>query len=100
MALAPDIRKIAFLGDYLPRQYGMAAFTPDLRCAWPCEIAGATAPHPGRDIISPGERGELLHAPWDKERKTPLILGALPSMGRAATWSWTRRANPRQGPGD
>ena len=28
-----DIRKIAFLGDYLPRKCGIATFTSDLRCA-------------------------------------------------------------------
>jgi glycosyltransferase involved in cell wall biosynthesis len=28
-----DIRKIAFLGDYLPRKCGIATFTNDLRCA-------------------------------------------------------------------
>src|SRR5882672_7268126 len=28
-----DIRKIAFLGDYLPRKCGIATFTTDLRCA-------------------------------------------------------------------
>src|SRR3972149_11977354 len=29
----PPIRKIAFLGDYLPRKCGIATFTTDLRCA-------------------------------------------------------------------
>src|ERR1044071_2616208 len=28
-----DTRKIAFLGDYLPRKCGIATFTSDLRCA-------------------------------------------------------------------
>jgi glycosyltransferase involved in cell wall biosynthesis len=28
-----DIRKVAFLGDYLPRKCGIATFTTDLRCA-------------------------------------------------------------------
>ena len=27
------IRKVAFLGDYLPRKCGIATFTTDLRCA-------------------------------------------------------------------
>jgi glycosyltransferase involved in cell wall biosynthesis len=31
--MASDIRKIAFLGDYLPRKCGIATFTTDLRCA-------------------------------------------------------------------
>src|SRR5271154_2131163 len=28
-----DIRKVAFLGDYLPRKFGISTFTTDLRCA-------------------------------------------------------------------
>ena len=28
-----DIRKVAFLGDYLPRKCGIATFTTDLRSA-------------------------------------------------------------------
>src|SRR4030095_2026177 len=34
-----DIRKIAFLGDYLPRKCGIATFTTDLRCAVAAEVA-------------------------------------------------------------
>jgi hypothetical protein len=30
---ASAIRKVAFLGDYLPRKCGIATFTTDLRCA-------------------------------------------------------------------
>jgi glycosyltransferase involved in cell wall biosynthesis len=33
MQSASDIRKIAFIGDYLPRKCGIATFTSDLRCA-------------------------------------------------------------------
>jgi glycosyltransferase involved in cell wall biosynthesis len=33
-----DIRKIAFLGDYLPRKCGIATFTTDLRCALAAEF--------------------------------------------------------------
>jgi glycosyltransferase involved in cell wall biosynthesis len=33
-----DIRKIAFLGDYLPRKCGIATFTTDLRCAVAAEF--------------------------------------------------------------
>lgn len=40
-----EIRKIAFLGDYLPRKCGIATFTTDLRCAvatefpaWQCLV--------------------------------------------------------------
>ena len=33
MQKSSDIRKIAFLGDYLPRKCGIATFTTDLRTA-------------------------------------------------------------------
>jgi glycosyltransferase involved in cell wall biosynthesis len=33
MSLAPEIKKIAFIGDYLPRKCGIATFTYDLRKA-------------------------------------------------------------------
>ena len=33
MQQPPDIRKVAFLGDYLPRKCVIATFTTDLRCA-------------------------------------------------------------------
>ena len=33
------IRKIAFLGDYLPRKCGIATFTTDLRCAVAAEFS-------------------------------------------------------------
>ena len=33
MHKSSDSRKIAFLGDYLPRKCGIATFTTDLRCA-------------------------------------------------------------------
>src|SRR3954451_14902534 len=33
MIVRSNIRKIAFLGDYLPRKCGIATFTTDLRCA-------------------------------------------------------------------
>ena len=36
-----DIRKIAFLGDYLPRKCGIATFTTDLRCAIATEFPTA-----------------------------------------------------------
>ncbi|MBI5386936.1 MAG: glycosyltransferase family 4 protein [Verrucomicrobia bacterium] len=34
------IRKVAFLGDYLPRKCGIATFTTDLRCAVAAELPG------------------------------------------------------------
>ena len=33
MQAPSDIRKVAFLGDYLPRKCGIATFTTDLRCS-------------------------------------------------------------------
>jgi glycosyltransferase involved in cell wall biosynthesis len=33
MSAGANIRKVAFLGDYLPRKCGIATFTTDLRCA-------------------------------------------------------------------
>ena len=38
MPVASDIRKVAFLGDYLPRKCGIATFTTDLRCAVAAEF--------------------------------------------------------------
>jgi glycosyltransferase involved in cell wall biosynthesis len=37
-------RKIAFLGDYLPRKCGIATFTTDLRCAVAAEIPTSQCP--------------------------------------------------------
>src|ERR1041384_1295498 len=37
---ASVIRKVAFLGDYLPRKCGIATFTTDLRCAMAAEFPG------------------------------------------------------------
>ena len=39
MQPASAIRKVAFLGDYLPRKCGIATFTTDLRCAMSAEFA-------------------------------------------------------------
>jgi glycosyltransferase involved in cell wall biosynthesis len=38
MPPASSIRKVAFLGDYLPRKCGIATFTSDLRCAVAAEF--------------------------------------------------------------
>ena len=38
MQPASAIRKVAFLGDYLPRKCGIATFTTDLRCAMAAEF--------------------------------------------------------------
>src|SRR5512144_640511 len=39
MQPASAIRKVAFLGDYLPRKCGIATFTSDLRCAVAAEFS-------------------------------------------------------------
>src|SRR5688572_16151115 len=39
-----NTRKIAFLGDYLPRKCGIATFTTDLRCAVAAEAPGIQCP--------------------------------------------------------
>src|SRR6266446_1212138 len=38
MQQPPAIRKVAFLGDYLPRKCGIATFTANLRCAVAAEF--------------------------------------------------------------
>src|SRR3984957_15162412 len=38
------IRKVAFLGDYLPRKCGIATFTTDLRCAFAAEFPAIQCP--------------------------------------------------------
>src|ERR1041385_2651731 len=44
MAKQSDTRKIAFLGDYLPRKCGIATFTTDLRCAVATEAPAIQCP--------------------------------------------------------
>lgn len=39
-----EIRKVAFLGDYLPRKCGIATFTTDLRCAVAAEFPAMQCP--------------------------------------------------------
>src|SRR5438105_1103439 len=39
-----NIRKAAFVGDYLPRKCGIATFTTDLRCAVAAEIPATQCP--------------------------------------------------------
>ena len=41
---SPGIRKVVFLGDYLPRKCGVATFTTDLRCAVAAKFAGIQCP--------------------------------------------------------
>src|SRR6185369_5336462 len=52
MAKQSDTRKIAFLGDYLPRKCGIATFTTDLRCAVAAVFPAIQCPVvPVNDII-------------------------------------------------
>src|SRR5947207_526462 len=44
MEKSSSIRKIAFLGDYLPRKCGIATFTTDLRCAVAAEFPAVQCP--------------------------------------------------------
>src|SRR4051812_19244040 len=39
-----SIRKVAFVGDYLPRKCGIATFTTDLRCAISAEVPATQCP--------------------------------------------------------
>lgn len=45
MQTASEIRKIAFVGDYLPRKCGIATFTSDL-------LGAVAAEHPGTDCFA------------------------------------------------
>jgi glycosyltransferase involved in cell wall biosynthesis len=44
MQPASAIRKVAFLGDYLPRKCGIATFTTDLRCAIAAKFSAIQCP--------------------------------------------------------
>src|SRR5688572_19570335 len=44
MEKSSTIRKVVFLGDYLPRKCGIATFTTDLRCAVASEFPGIQCP--------------------------------------------------------
>src|SRR5882762_1517133 len=44
MTKPSDTRKVAFLGDYLPRKCGIATFTTDLRCAVAAEFSAFQCP--------------------------------------------------------
>jgi glycosyltransferase involved in cell wall biosynthesis len=53
MTKQSSTRKIAFLGDYLPRKCGIATFTTDLRCAVAAEIPETQCPVvPVNDLFS------------------------------------------------
>lgn len=65
MATPMPARKVAFLGDYPPRQCGIATFTRDLRDAvaeahpdWSCQVI-AVSDHPGTYDYPPEVRFEI-----------------------------------------
>ena len=71
MNYSAEIRKIAFLGDYLPRKCGIATFTSDLREA----VAAQVAPNRhfyiygeperlARPVIFLAQRGLFSEAEW------------------------------------
>src|SRR5436190_10824206 len=52
MEKSSNIRKVVFLGDYLPRKCGIATFTTDLRCAVAAEFPDMQCPVvPVNDIV-------------------------------------------------
>ena len=70
-------RKIAFLGDYLPRKCGIATFTTDLRCAVAAEIPETQCPVvPVNDLSSGYE--------YPSEVRFEIAEQDLPSYLRAA----------------
>jgi len=77
MPLTAAIRKVAFLGDYLPRKCGIATFTTDLRCAVAAEFPAIQCPVvPVNDI----EEGY----DYPKEVRFEIAEQDLPSYLRAA----------------
>ncbi|MDB6056896.1 MAG: pimB 2 [Verrucomicrobiales bacterium] len=77
MPLTSAIRKVAFLGDYLPRKCGIATFTTDLRCAVAAEFPSIQCPVvPVNDI----EEGY----DYPKEVRFEIAEQDLPSYLRAA----------------
>lgn len=77
MPLTSAIRKVAFIGDYLPRKCGIATFTTDLRCAVAAEFPTIQCPVvPVNDI----EEGY----DYPKEVRFEITERDLPSYLRAA----------------
>ena len=64
-----DLRKIAFVGDYLPRKCGIATFTHDLR------NAVASLPRPNASS-----------SPWTTSRAVTNILPKFASSFPSRTW--------------
>jgi glycosyltransferase involved in cell wall biosynthesis len=77
MQPASGIRKVAFLGDYLPRKCGIATFTTDLRCA-------VAAEHPAMQclVVPVNDRADGYAYP--AEVRFELVEQDLPSYLRAA----------------
>ena len=71
------IRKVAFLGDYLPRKCGIATFTTDLRCA-----VAAKFPTLQCLVVPVNDRAEGYDYP--EEVRFEIAEQDLPSYQRAA----------------
>ena len=71
------IRKVAFLGDYLPRKCGIATFTTDLRCAIAREFSAIQCP-----VVPVNDRAEGYDYP--AEVRFEIAEQDLPSYLRAA----------------
>jgi glycosyltransferase involved in cell wall biosynthesis len=54
MEKSPTIRKVIFLGDYLPRKCGIATFTTDLRCAVATAFPSVQCPVVPVNDLEPG----------------------------------------------
>src|SRR5208283_721903 len=72
-----NIRKIAFLGDYLPRKCGIATFTTDLRCAMAAEF-------PGRQCLVVPVNDQAAGYDYPAEVRFEIAEQDLPSYLRAA----------------
>ncbi len=77
MPTPADTRKIAFLGDYLPRKCGIATFTTDLRCAVAAQFPSMTCP-----VVPVNDRAEGYDYP--PEVRFEIAEQDLPSYLRAA----------------
>jgi len=72
-----DIRKVAFLGNYLPRKCGIATFTSDLRCAVAAEFPATQCP-----VVPVNDRADGYNYP--AEVRFELAEQDLPSYLRTA----------------
>ena len=81
------IRKIAFLGDYLPRKCGIATFTTDLRCSvagiFQSEVAGMFADGDAASTVIELEQLRNKHPAFFHENASDVVeLRKLCGAGR------------------